>query len=203
MARIKMTEEERKARKKENSRRYYLKNKEAINLRSTQWRKENPCRNRENRQQYRLQNLERKREESRLWRLKNPSYMKKYWENHNRTRLMIYHARLRAKRRGLEFSITHDDIVVPDVCPVLGIPLRFGKGKADDNSPALDRIDNKKGYIQGNIVVISNRANRIKSDASLEELRLLVNFYEPLSKEFSSSNDNQTSSPDSPPVTSG
>ncbi len=41
-------------------------------------------------------------------------------------------------------------------------------------SPSLDRIDSTKGYTKGNIWVISNRANTLKNDATLSELKLLV-----------------------------
>lgn len=61
--------------------------------------------------------------------------------------------------------------MVPPCCPVLGIPLvrRKGRGVAD-HSPTLDRLIPAKGYVRGNVMVISMRANRIKSDATLEEL---------------------------------
>lgn len=87
-------------------------------------------------------------------------------------------ARARARKRGLDFDITVEDIVVPDRCPVFGMEIRhkFGSGGADDRSPSLDRIDPSKGYIKGNIRVISHRANRIKSDASKEELVMLVEY---------------------------
>jgi hypothetical protein len=41
-------------------------------------------------------------------------------------------------------------------------------------SPTLDRIDNSKGYIVGNVWVISMRANRLKSDATVDELMMLA-----------------------------
>lgn len=43
-----------------------------------------------------------------------------------------------------------------------------------NNSPTIDRINPKLGYIKGNVWVISNKANRFKNDATLEELELLV-----------------------------
>jgi hypothetical protein len=79
-------------------------------------------------------------------------------------------ARSRAKRDNLPFEIKPSDIVVPEVCPVLGLSLRRQKGGLRDASPSLDRLEPSKGYIIGNIAVISYRANRIKNDATLEEL---------------------------------
>jgi hypothetical protein len=93
------------------------------------------------------------------------------WQNPERHLANV--AKRRAKLKGLDYSITWKDIVIPEVCPVLGIELVHGSGRWADTSPTLDRIDNSKGYIQGNIVVISWRANRLKSDASLQELLLL------------------------------
>lgn len=72
------------------------------------------------------------------------------------------------------------DIVVPERCPILGINLVRGVGQRTylDSSPSLDRIIPAKGYVRGNIAVISMRANRIKSDATLDELRSVVAFLE-------------------------
>jgi hypothetical protein len=79
----------------------------------------------------------------------------------------------RAKRTNTPFNIEPSDIVVPTHCPILGIPLRVrvGQGKGyHDNSPSLDRINPRLGYVKGNVRVISNRANLLKSNASSEEL---------------------------------
>lgn len=87
-----------------------------------------------------------------------------------------------AKRRAAEqrvcFSITVDDIQIPKKCPVLKIPIYSGDGVSIDNSPTLDRIVPEVGYVPGNVIVISNRANQIKSNATWHELRCLVEFYE-------------------------
>ena len=89
---------------------------------------------------------------------------------------MIRRLRTRAKQKGLEFSLTAGDIDIPAFCPVLGIPLNQGTGGLTGNSPSLDRVDNSKGYVKGNVRVISNRANSIKRDATLQELEQLVNY---------------------------
>lgn len=91
---------------------------------------------------------------------------------------MMYLAIGRARKRGLEFSITESDISIPEFCPILGIPLSVGIGKATANSPSLDRIDNTKGYVPGNVVVVSFKANTIKNNATVEELRKVLKFYE-------------------------
>lgn len=83
-------------------------------------------------------------------------------------------ARHRAKTLGLPFNITPDDIVIPTHCPVFGIPLSVQNDRHKDNSPALDRTIPELGYVKGNIEVISQRANVLKRDASVEELEKLV-----------------------------
>lgn len=60
-------------------------------------------------------------------------------------------------------------MVIPDVCPVLGTPMV---------SPSLDRKNNDLGYIKGNVVVMSRRANCLKNDATVEEMRLILAYME-------------------------
>ena len=81
-------------------------------------------------------------------------------------------AKARATRSKLEFTLDKTDIKIPTHCPVLGIPLCVHKGTSGgkDNSPALDRVDNSKGYVKGNVVVISHLANMMKSSANVEQL---------------------------------
>lgn len=94
-------------------------------------------------------------------------------------RYMFLGAKYRAKRDNLEFNITEEDIEIPEVCPILGIPLemKFGEGKTN-SSPSLDRIDNNKGYLKGNVQVVSWRANYLKSNGTLGEFRSLVRWLE-------------------------
>lgn len=89
---------------------------------------------------------------------------------------MLAHARARARKMGREFSLKIEDIHIPSHCPVFGIPLFRGKGsnpQQNPNSPSLDRKNSLRGYTPDNIRVISNRANVLKSDATLEELEAL------------------------------
>lgn len=88
-------------------------------------------------------------------------------------REVIYHAaKNRAKTKGLDFNITVEDIVIPEFCPYLGLRITNikGEGAGIDSNASIDRIDCTKGYIVGNIQVISNKANRIKNNATAEEL---------------------------------
>lgn len=92
--------------------------------------------------------------------------------------VLYFNAKARAKRDGLPFTITQDDLTIPSHCPILGIPLAAAKGRGGaDHSPSLDRIRPELGYVPSNVIVISNRANRLKSDATIKELRDIASFY--------------------------
>lgn len=90
-------------------------------------------------------------------------------------------ARARAKNKGMEFNIDVDYVrsLVTSNCPVFGVPLEWSccrgiKSKPLPNSPSLDRIDNNKGYVKGNVWIISYKANALKNNATHEELKLLT-----------------------------
>lgn len=93
-----------------------------------------------------------------------------YYRNKYR-RLMLSAAKGRAKTYGLDFNIDIDDIIIPDTCPLLGVTLTVAKGRHSPkrNSPSLDRIEPSKGYVKGNVWVISHKANSMKCDATLDE----------------------------------
>lgn len=91
-----------------------------------------------------------------------------------------------AKKRNIPFEIEFSefvDITIPISCPVLGIPLVFNRGAAQDNSVSFDRKDSTKGYTYDNIVVVSNRVNKLKSDATLEELEKISEYYKLLEEQ--------------------
>lgn len=91
---------------------------------------------------------------------------------------MLQEARVRASKRGMEFNILPSDVEIPERCPALGIVIEVGSGRRADCSPSLDRVDTSRGYVRGNVRIISWRANRLKSDASLQELKDLVAYTE-------------------------
>lgn len=97
---------------------------------------------------------------------------------------MLSNARARAIAAGVPFKVKLEDIVVPTHCPILGVPLyqTLGKKGGGPNSPSLDRIEPHLGYVLGNIIVISSRANRLKSDATAEEMRKIASFYATLER---------------------
>lgn len=97
------------------------------------------------------------------------------WRKKNIERRILLGAQNRAKKKNIECSLVLEDIIIPDLCPILGIQLKKdNKGHAQDSSPSIDRIDSKKGYIKNNIRIISFRANTIKNNATIEELELVL-----------------------------
>jgi len=94
---------------------------------------------------------------------------------------MLASARERAKAKKLPFNIDREYIrsIIPSHCPIFGIPLEWSVQRGNcprslPGSPSLDRIDPLKGYVKGNVWIISHRANAIKSNASHEELKLVT-----------------------------
>ncbi len=89
-------------------------------------------------------------------------------------RLLFLQARVRSKKYNLPFNLEESDIVIPQYCPLLGIELKakeYGaKGSFTSSSPSLDKIVPELGYVKDNIMVISMKANSMKSNATLEEL---------------------------------
>lgn len=82
----------------------------------------------------------------------------------------------------MEFDLDLDFLmsILPSHCPILGIELDYlaTSGKMTDSSPSVDRLNNDIGYVKTNIVVMSVRANRLKSDANAEDLRKIADFLE-------------------------
>lgn len=83
---------------------------------------------------------------------------------------MLSRAKKRAKERNLPFNITREDVVIPELCPLLQIPLMLGTKGDYETTPSLDRIEPSLGYVKGNVWVISKKANSMKNSASLSEL---------------------------------
>lgn len=71
--------------------------------------------------------------------------------------------------------LKHLEDKLPTECPILGIPLVYGaEGMRTDNSASIDKLEPSKGYIEGNVNIVSWRANRIKNDGTLDELLKIV-----------------------------
>lgn len=81
----------------------------------------------------------------------------------------IVDKRYECKKKDITFNLTVEDLIVPEYCPYLNIPLEM-TGSTRDNLISIDRIDPTKGYTKDNIQIISMKANTMKSNATTEEL---------------------------------
>lgn len=78
----------------------------------------------------------------------------------------IYHRAMhRAKVKGLPFNLELEDIVIPEYCPIFRTKM---------DTPSIDQIKPAKGYTKDNIQIVSNRANVLKNNATIEELELIL-----------------------------
>lgn len=95
----------------------------------------------------------------------------------NPEKFLFNNAKKRSKRDNLPFDITMEDIFVPNICPVLNIPITLGNSLEErDNSPSLDKIIPELGYVKGNIQVISFRANSLKRDGHIEDFEKIIDY---------------------------
>lgn len=136
-------------------------------------------RNKERIKQTQLARSKKYYEENKNYKLEAASKYRK----ENQERCMWHRTKQRAKRQKIIFDIEISDIQIPTHCPILGIQLEFA-GENWDNSPSIDKIIPELGYVKGNIHVISMRANRIKSDATLKELQMLTTYMENINDEI-------------------
>nr|DAV12594.1 MAG TPA: restriction endonuclease [Caudoviricetes sp.] len=139
---------------KETKRRDYELNGEKIRRRSREY--------------HHRQNTQRDIERITAWKHANPNRVA-------RSRL-LKNAKVRATALGLAFDLTLEDITLPEVCPVLGIEIVFGRGQVQPGSPTVDRVVPEKGYVRGNVCVISHRANQIKSNGTIAEHEAVLRY---------------------------
>lgn len=103
----------------------------------------------------------------------NSAYMRGYLRKRSKEEpdWAVWHrAKKRAQRLGIPFDLPRSEVVIPARCPVMGMPLVLGQARSS-NSPSLDRIDPRQGYVTGNCRVISDHANRIKGNLDLDALK--------------------------------
>jgi len=115
---------------------------------------------------------------------KRNGYYEKYKTDDSAFRKQFTDLRGRARIKGIPFSINLDDIDRPEFCPVLGTRLQYGinhnteetKWKKHPDRASFDKVIPSLGYVPGNVFIISLEANRLKSNASLEQLEALVKY---------------------------
>lgn len=147
-----------------------------------------PCQKelqKEKQKKYRERNRERNIDYSKTYYKVNKNEIlakQKISKRRNKELVLWRSAKERSAKQGISFTIKVEDIIIPDVCPILKIPLFVQGGKVGPNSPSLDRIIPDKGYIPENIQVISYLANTMKNNATPEQL---LNFAKWVLDEYS------------------
>lgn len=150
--------------------------KKCESLRKKEWHKKNSERlNKKYKERY-WNNKEASAEYCREWRKdrKENRWFEHFTANKRRDCLV----------RGITFELTPEYLasIWVDVCPVLGIKITdtstLSGNNRPDNIAELDRLVPSLGYVKGNVRWISRRANRIKSDASIEEIRAILKYME-------------------------
>jgi hypothetical protein len=158
-------------------------------------KKQNPQKVQETRQKDYQQNKDRYLEYNKQWHENNANYRREYYQNNkeifkerrkgknNRLREMFRNAKHRASNDCLPFDLTIEymETIAMDHCPVTGElldwELQFSEeGKRNAMAPSLDKIIPLLGYTQGNVAIICNQMNTLKSDMTLEQLNQLVNY---------------------------
>lgn len=113
------------------------------------------------------------REQNNKWRREHPEAVKASYikQKLSKPELWLFkQAKKRAKDKQLEFTLVIEDIKIPQKCPIMHEALQYIPGGYSDYSPSIDRIDSSKGYTKDNIQIISSIANRMKWNATKEQL---------------------------------
>lgn len=106
----------------------------------------------------------------------------KAWYREDYRRSMLHRTRKKCLATGIPFNLESiEDIPYVTHCPVLGVELFVGE-KQHDYSPSLDRVVPELGYIKGNIIVVSDLVNRIKTNATPDQIMAVAKFYKKLCK---------------------
>lgn len=133
------------------------------------------CPNREETQRRSNERKEERRKNDPEYREYLSNIDKKYYKSEKGIKMkLLERARERCRKKGYDYDLTIDDIELPEKCPLLEIPLKPGDRYDYMDSYSLDRIDNSKGYIKGNVRVISTLANAMKNCATQEQLYLFI-----------------------------
>ena len=116
----------------------------------------------------------------RSYRNNKSSTVERYKKNPDKK--MYQNIKAKAKLKNIPFNLDEEDIKIPTLCPVLGIPLiPFSNS---DNSPTVDKYIPQLGYIKENINIISRKANLIKTNATKEDIKKLFDWMVEQEKEL-------------------
>ena len=111
----------------------------------------------------------------------------------NHISIMLSNAKKRALKKGLEFTLTKEDIIIPEICPVLKVQFVIGTRDNYDFTPTIDRIDNSKGYTPDNIQIITNKANSMKNSADFKMLNNFANYINNINQDIVRTIENEES----------
>lgn len=97
---------------------------------------------------------------------------------HSWFKLKCTRARSRSQHIKVPFDLTPEYLknIWTGKCPVTGIALLQDVPRNHPQLAELDRMIPELGYVKGNVAFISARMNRLKNDATLEELQALCNW---------------------------
>jgi len=154
------------------------------------WARANPERHASNRRAWYLKNRDDVLRRQRAARSKNAEVLNRVRREQAsdpsvRASRLLATAKRRALLKGIEFTLTLDDVHVPTHCPVLGIKFDLrpnGRGMRDF-WPSIDRIDPARGYTPDNVIVVSMRANLINNNATVAQIKAVADFYGKLEAE--------------------
>jgi len=165
--------------RKEKARERRKKKRKEYREKQYRWRRENP----ERWEKIQKDSLERRKADGRI-KTNEKNY---YRNNAERVKARVRKARIdryekylvsriskKAEKLGIPFNLTPEDVLIPTHCPVLGMPLDKESPGQSDDKPSLDRLSPELGYVKGNVKVISMKANRIKNNASVEDLEKVL-----------------------------
>jgi len=144
---------------------YYQRNKEKLLAQNKQWAEKNKDKLKKYSAEYYKKN--------KTAMLEKQKAAKCFFEKENPILARLAAAKHRANKLNLPFNLDISDLVIPEYCPILGLPLvnYIGSGKGfRPDSISLDRKIPELGYIKGNVEVISHLANSMKNSATWEEL---------------------------------
>lgn len=108
--------------------------------------------------QWRVENVARLVEARKKRAAKEKAYRQEY-DAVNRGRLLVMEAKRRAARWGLPFDLEKhisriEARIQVGICEMTGLPFDFHNKGSNWNSPSMDRIDPKKGYVYENIRIV-------------------------------------------------
>jgi hypothetical protein len=170
-----MTAEERRAENKKYHAKHYAANREKIIAKNKAYYVANREKEAVRRAKYRADNLKNIKAREARYRAANVHKARARNQRHRATlrghiSTLVSSAKQRARKEGLPFALTTADISIPDLCPLLGVKMVRGGPYA----PSIDKIIPSLGYVPGNVMVVSWRANTLKGNATLAELQTLA-----------------------------